>query len=66
MSYYVVFDKSFQHITYTACESYGRFCLSCSGFLTLGSGLIMAEFHEFGVDLDLIERLNNSAKTGAS
>ena len=64
MSYYVVFDKSFQHITYTACESYRAVLFKL--FLTLGSGLIMAEFHEFRVDLDLIERLNSSAKTGAS
>jgi len=44
----------------------GQYCSSSLGFLTLGSGLIIADFHEFGVVLDLMEKVNSFVKTGAS
>jgi len=44
----------------------GRYFLSSSGFLNLGSGLIIADFHQFGVVLDLMEKVNSFVKTGAS
>jgi len=67
MSYNVAFHEPFQHFAYIQLvKAIEWYCLSSSGFLTLGSGLIIADCHEFGVVLDWMEKVNSFVKTGAS